>query len=432
MEYFHEGGEDMEVDRRRAGELLDAMLDRMGPRRRVLLLPPDATRFHSGAGELTVMLYERLAGRAHVEIMPTLGTHAPMTRGDIERMFPGIPPGVFHEHSFRSRLHRLGEVPSWFVREITEGKLDFPIACEVSRLLVEGRWDAMISIGQLVPHEVAGVSNHNKNVYVGAGGRETINKTHFIGAVYGMERIMGRERSPVRQIFDYADEHLAGDLPPVTYLLTVRGRDAGDPQTPRGRLVTRGLFAGEGAACFRRGARLCRRVNVSLLARPIQRCVVWLDPAELRSTWLGNKAIYRTRMAMADGGELIVLAPGVHRFGEDPGMDRLIRRYGYRGTAETLESVARHADLAGDLSAAAHLIHGSSEGRFTIRYAAGGLTRTEIESVGFASGDLDELVRRYDPARLQEGYTSTPDGEEIFFVANPALGLWGLTEQFAD
>ena len=425
-EHFHEGGEDAEIDRRRAGELLDAMLERLGPMRRVLLLPPDGTRAHSGAGELTAMLHERLAGRAHVAIMPALGTHAPMTRAEIERMFPGVPPSLFQVRCFRSGLHRLGTVPASFIRTISEGRMEVPIACEVDRLLVEGGWDRILSIGQLVPHEVAGISNHNKNLYIGAGGRDTINKTHFLGAVYGMERIMGRARSPVRAVFDYADEHLASALPEVTYLLTVRALAAG------GRLVTRGLFAGEGSACFHRGADLCRRVNMSLLDRPLQRCVVWLDPAEYRSTWLGNKAIYRTRMAMATGGELVVLAPGVSRFGEDPGIDRLIRRHGYRGTAETLASVGRDAELADDLSAAAHLIHGSSEGRFTVRYAAGGLSREEVESVGFAWGDLDELVHRYEPARLQEGWTRTPGGEEIFFVSNPALGLWGLRAQFAD
>jgi nickel-dependent lactate racemase len=422
MDHFHEGGAGMVIDRRRAGELLDLLVERMGPLRRVLLLPPDGTRACSGAGELTAMLYERLRGRAHVEVMPALGTHAPMTRAEIEAMFPGVPLSLFRARSFREGLRRLGEVPASFVREVTEGRVDFPVACDVDRLLVEGRWDRIVSLGQLVPHEVAGISNHNKNVYVGAGGRETIDRTHFIGAVYGMERIMGRAWSPVRAIFDYADERWGL---PVTYLLTVRARDEG------GRLVTRGLFAGEGKACFHRGARLCQEVSSTLLPRPIWRCVVWLDPATFTSAWLGNKAIYRTRMAMADGGELIVLGPGIRRFGEDPEIDRLIRRYGYRGTQRTLELVARHEDLASNLAAAAHLIHGSSEGRFTVRYAAGGLTREEIEGAGFAWGDLAALCQGYDPATLADGWNVLADGEEVFFVRNPQLGLWALEGQLA-
>jgi hypothetical protein len=128
-------------------------------------------------------------------------------------------------------------------------------------------------------------------------------------------------------------------------------------------------------------------------------------------------------MALADGAELIVLAPGVREFGEDKRIDELIRKYGYFGTSATLEAVSANADLAGDLSAAAHLIHGSSEGRFSIRWCPGHLSKEEVESVGFEYGELSEMTRRYDPEKLSHGY-NTVDGEEIFFIANPGLGLW--------
>ena len=54
-----------------------------------------------------------------------------------------------------------------------------------------------------------------------------------------------------------------------------------------------------------------------MLDQPLRKAVVYLDPHEFRSTWLGSKAIYRTRMALADGAELIILAPAVKEFGED-------------------------------------------------------------------------------------------------------------------
>ncbi|MFT3771663.1 MAG: hypothetical protein QM820_40140 [Minicystis sp.] len=127
-----------------------------------------------------------------------------------------------------------------------------------------------------------------------------------------------------------------------------------------------------------------------------------------------------------------MLGPGIRRFGEDAEIDRLIRSHGYAGTPRTLEAAARSADLARNLSAAAHLIHGSSEGRFTVRYAPGGLSREEIEGVGFAWGDLDALQRRYDPSRLREGINVLEGGEEVFFISNPALGLWGLRSAFND
>jgi len=401
------------------------MLSALGDLERVLLVPPDVTRAASWAGPLTVMLYERLKATAHVEILPALGTHAPMTDTELATMFPGIPRPVFHVHDWRRDLVRLGEVPAEFTNEVTEGKLSFPVPCEVNRLLVEGGWDRIISLGQLVPHEVSGIANHSKNIFVGVGGQDTINKTHFIGAVCGMERVMGRARSPVRAVLGYMAEHFARDLP-VAYILTVRGRDEA------GRLVTRGLYAGNDEACFLRGAELCRQVNVNLLDAPLERAVVHLDPNEFKSTWLGNKAIYRTRMALADGGELVVLAPGVRTFGEDAEIDRLIRKYGYRGTPHTLRMVQQNTDLAANLAAAAHLIHGSSEGRFNITYCPGGLTREEIEAVGFAYADLSNMLKRYDPASLSDGWNVIDDGERVFYISNPGLGLWALRAQFQD
>ncbi len=406
---------------------VDAYLARLGPVRRVLLIPPDITRMHSYAGELTVLLHERLAPVCEeLLILPALGTHTPMTGGQIGAMFPGIPTDRFRVHNWRDEVVSLGTVPAEFVRKVTGGKLDWPIECMVNRLLVEGRWDRIISVGQLVPHEVVGIANHNKNIFTGVGGADTINKTHFIGAVCNMERIMGRESSPVRDVFNYMGGHLAADLP-ISYLLTVRARDAAT-----GRLETRGLFAGEDRACFLDGAALCQRVNLDLLSRPIRKAVVYLDPAEFKSTWLGNKAIYRTRLAMADDGELVVLAPGVREFGEDPAVDGLIRKYGYRGTPATLQAVRQHEDLRGNLSAAAHLIHGSSEGRFRITYCAGGLTRGEVEGVGFGYADLDAMSARYPAPGLRDGWNTMPDGEEVFFISNPALGLWALESKFAE
>jgi nickel-dependent lactate racemase len=426
MEFFHEGSPDAVIDESRAGQLLDALLIQLrarGPLRRVLILPPDVTRYHSWAGPLTRLLYERLHDTAELAVLPATGTHLAMTGDEIARMFPGVPRDLFHEHDWRNGVVPLGEVPAELIRRVSDGRLDFSVRVEVDRLLAEGRWDAILSVGQLVPHEVVGIANHSKNVFVGAGGSDLINKSHWLGAVHGIEQTMGRTDTPVRRVLDYAAEHLARHLPTV-YVLTVRARDG------QGRLVTRGLYAGDDAACFRRGAELCRRVNLDRLPRAPRKVIVYLDPLEYKSTWLGNKAVYRTRMAIADGGELVVLAPGVRTFGEDETIDRLIRRYGYRGTPATLEAVRRQPELAANLSAAAHLIHGSTEGRFTVTYCPGHLTRAEVEGVGFRYEDLAVMMERYGPGRLQDGWNRLADGEEVFYISNPALGLWGTAERF--
>ena len=428
MEFLHEGSGQTVIDEARAKHHVQSLLARLrerGPLWRVLILPPDMTRLHSWAGFLTCELYEQLHQVADVAILPAVGTHLAMSADELNHMFPGVPHGAFRIHDWRNGVVPIGEVPSALVKQLSEGKLDFSIEVELDRLLIQEKWDAVISVGQLVPHEVIGIANHAKNVFIGVGGSDLINKSHWLGAVYGIERIMGRADTPVRAVLDYASEHFACHLP-IVYLLTVRARAAS------GNLVTRGLYAGDDRACFERGAALCRQVNLNRLECAPAKVVVYLDPLEYKSTWLGNKAIYRTRMAIADGGTLIVLAPGVRTFGEDAAIDRLIRRFGYRGTPITLAKVGSEPELAANLSAAAHLIHGSSEGRFTITYCPGHLSRAEIEGVGFRYGELSALMSRYDPQRLRDGWNRLADGEEVYFISNPAVGLWGTADRFAE
>ncbi|MDP2999887.1 MAG: lactate racemase domain-containing protein [Bryobacterales bacterium] len=419
--YLSVGSETAELSPADLKRGLFEALGALGERRKVLALPPDITRHHSRAGELTRYAWQYYDQRL-TDVLPALGTHVPMTDAEIEVMFGEMPRDLFRVHDWRHGLVTLGEVPAEFIRRQSEGKLDFAWPAQVDRLLVEGGFDLILSIGQVVPHEVIGMANYNKNVFVGTGGVDGINKSHYLGAVYGMERMMGRADTPVRRVLNYASENFARHLPIVYVLSVVAKNDAGE-------LVTRGLFVGDDAECFEKASELSLKVNFVMLDRPIRKAVVYLDPAEFKSTWLGNKSVYRTRMALADGGELIVLAPGVKEFGEDPAIDKLIRKYGYVGTPAVLKAVQENADLAGNLSAAAHLIHGSSEGRFSITYCPGHLTREEVEGVNFRYASLAEMSTRYDPAKLKDGY-NTVAGEEIFYIPNPALGLWAYRGRF--
>jgi nickel-dependent lactate racemase len=306
------------------------------------------------------------------------------------------------------------------VKQWSAGRVDYDVRVEVSNQLFAG-YDLILSVGQLVPHEVVGIANYTKNIMTGAGGADTINKSHFLGAAYGMERMMGRIDTPVRKLFNYGVEKFLGGLP-ILYVLTVMQKDQAT-----GKMAMRGLYIGDDDATFAKGAGLAQKVNLDLLDVPLKKVWVYLDPHEFKSTWLGNKAIYRTRMAMADGGELIILAPGLKEFGEDPEIDRLIRKYGYRGTPATLAAVKEHDELRNNLSAAAHLIHGSSEGRFKVTYCPGpGMTKEAVRSVGFEAGDLGAFMVE----GLRDGVNRLAGGEEIFYISNPALGLWALKRQF--
>ena len=394
----------------------------LGPRSRVLAVPPDFTRFHSRAGRITELAWEHY-GSSLTDVLPATGTHFEVTADERRRMFGRVPGELFRVHRWKQDLETLGRVPSAFITEVSEGALSFDWPAQVDHLIARGGHDLILSIGQVVPHEVVGMAGHMKNIFIGAGGAEAINKSHYLGAVYGMERMMGRADTPVRAVLDHAAAAFASRIP-IVHVLTVVGREAD------GSLALKGLFVGDDREVFTAAAALAREVNVQLLDEPLRKVVVFLDPGEFKSTWLGNKSIYRTRMAIADAGELVVLAPGVRQFGEDPGIDALIRKYGYFTTPRILKLVEENSDLQENLSVAAHLIHGSSEERFSITYCPSGLTRDEVEKAGFRYGDLAAMSARYDPRRLRDGWNELPGGERIFYISNPATGLWASRTRF--
>jgi nickel-dependent lactate racemase len=384
--------------------------------RRVLLLPPDLTRAHSGAGRITEMLYEELAG-SEVAVIPTLGQHRPHTEEENRWMFGSIPNRIIYPHDWREGCTRVGTIPATLVAETTGGAADWEIPLDLNTKLVSEPWDLVINVGHVVPHEVLGFANHNKNYFIGLGGKETICASHIAAAVYGIENNLGTLVTPLRACYNWAEQKYLGHLPDV-YLQIVMRRDADE------KLVTSGIYVGDDLETYLAAARASRKQNVMTFDKPVQKIVAVMQADEFRSTWVANKAVYRTRMALADGGELLVIAPGLERFGEQPEVDALIRKYGYTGTERILRLYRTEQDLQEIAHGTAHLIHGSSEGRFTIRYAPGHLSRKEIEGVGYEYADLGEALTRYSPERMAEGWNTMPDGEEVFYISTPSAGLW--------
>ncbi|MCQ2427569.1 MAG: lactate racemase domain-containing protein [Clostridia bacterium] len=394
---------------------LSAFLEEKKPKK-LLILPPDYTRLYSGAGKITAMIYDILGDGCDIDVMPALGTHRPMSEEECYAFFEGrVKHGDLIVHRWRDDVVKIGEVPAEFVSEVSEGLVNEAIDVEVNKILFDNDYDLILSIGQVVPHEVVGMANYSKNIFVGCGGASMINASHMLGAFYGLERIMGKDFSPVRRVFDYAEEHFLKPLP-IQYILTVT--TGSDDET-----VIHGVYIGRDRRFFEEAVSDSRRENLIKLPEKIKKAVVYLDPREFKSTWLGNKAIYRTRMAMADGGELVILAPGVERFGEDAENDRLIRKYGYPGRESVLRLVETCRDLRENLSVAAHLIHGSSDGRFSVTYCTKALSEDEVRGVHYGWADYDTAAEKYNPEKLKDGF-NTVDGEKIFYISNPALGLW--------
>ena len=391
--------------------------------KKILIIPPDFTRFYSMSGKITSMLYKKLKDICTIDILPALGTHMPMTDKELDEMFEGIPHDRFFIHDWKNDVVKIGEVPKEFVYEVSEGLVNEKIDVEVNRMFLDKTYDLIISIGQVVPHEVVGMANYSKNIFVGIGGNSMINKSHMLGAFYGMERMMGRDYSPVRKVFDYAQEKFISSFP-LFYIFTVTTQNGASADI-------HGLYAGNGRDAFEEALKDSQQKNFTFLDEEPEKIVVYLDEREFKTTWLGNKAIYRTRMAIAKGGDLIILAPEVKRFGEDAENDRLIRKYGYIGRENILKKADQNDDLKSNLSVAAHIIHGSSDGKFNITYAVRHMTKQEIENANFNYMDYDEAVKLYDPKKLKDGYNYV-NGEKIYFISNPALGLWSSRKKFKN
>jgi nickel-dependent lactate racemase len=403
--------------------LLDEVSTRLKPNlRRVLLLPPDLTRAHSGAGWITETIYNLLAKTCDVHVIPTLGQHVPHTEAENKWMFGSIPHAKIHAHDWRGGVVHVGKIPASRVAESTGGKADWEIPVDLNRSLMEEPWDLIVNIGHVVPHEVLGFANHNKNYFIGLGGKNTICASHIAAGVYGIENNLGNLITPLRACYNWAEEQFLGRLPDV-YFQVVMKRD------PQNKLVHTGVFVGDDLETYLQAARLSREVNITTFDKPVKKIVAHMQGDEFRSTWVANKAVYRTRMAMADGGELLIIAPGLERFGEQPDVDALIRKYGYAPTKEVLELYKRNADMQDLAHGTAHLIHGTSEGRFTIRYAPGHLSRADIEQVKFAYADLKETLKRYPIDELEDGWNIMPDGEEIYYISTPSAGLWSTREK---
>ena len=406
-----------------SGEQLEKMLDDLlvqyPDAKKVLIIPPDYTRCYSYAGEITQLLYKKLSPSAQIDVMPALGTHMAMNEDEMQKFFGDVVPrDRIIVHHWQTDTVCLGYVPAEVCSEISNGLFPEQIDVEVNHLLVDGGYDLILSVGQVVPHEVVGMANYSKNIFVGTGGREMINKSHMLSAICGMEKALGVIDSPARKVYDYAQQHFIDGKLPLVYLQTVTTRE-------NDTLKLHGLYIGESRKPFEKAAELAQKLNIVHVDHRAKKVVTYLDPEELKTTWVGNKGIYRTRMTVADGGELIVLAPGVIAFGENEEMDKMTRKYGYTGTEHILE-LYRQGVFEGRLMSAAHLMQGSTEGRFTVTYATKpeNLSQEEIESVGYQWADYNEITKRYNPETLKEGWNVLPDGEEVYFVGTPALGLW--------
>ena len=257
-----------------------------------------------------------------------------------------------------------------------------------------------------MPHEVFGFANHNKNYFIGLGGKDLICAAHMAAACCGIENNLGNLVTPVRACFNKAEDDFLGSLPDL-YVQVVLARNEAD------ELVHTGVYVGDDLETYLAAARQSREQNITVFDEPVEKIVCVMQGDEFFSTWVANKSIYRTRMALADGGELIVIAPGLKRFGEQPEVDAFIRKYGYVGTPRVMDAYRKNLDMQDLAHATAHLIHGSSEGRFKITYAPGHLSQREIEGVNFGYLDINQARAATAPTSASRAGTPQPTANVI-------------------
>lgn len=428
MPWFHHEADSIsraDVERM-CQQLLDEAKKRLNIKeyKRVLLLPPDLTRAHAGVGWMTETIYKLLPATCDTHVIPTLGQHRPHTEEENKWMFGSIPHSRIHPHDWRNGVTRVGVIPADYVKEQTKGAADWEIPVDLNTMTVTEKWDLIINIGHVVPHEVLGFANHNKNYLIGLGGKDTICASHLASACYGIENNLGNLITPTRACFNYAEDKFLGHLPDV-YLQVVMQRD------PQNKLVHSGIYVGDDLETYLMAARRSREQNITRFDKPVKKVVAVMQADEFRRTWVANKAVYRTRMAIADGGELLIIAPGVDGFGEQPEVDAFIRKYGYRSTPEVMALYKKNQDMQDLAHATAHLMHGTSEGRFTITYAPSGLTKEEVNQVCYNYMPLGDALDRYNPSKMKEGFNTMPDGEEVFFISTPSAGLWSTKAKLA-
>ncbi len=307
--------------------------------------------------------------------------------------------------------------------EATQGAADWPIPIVLNRMLMEEPWDLIINVGHVVPHEVLGFANHNKNYFIGLGGKDLICAAHMAAACCGIENNLGNLITPVRACFNRAEDEYLGNLPDL-YVQVVLARNERD------QLVHTGVYVGDDLETYLAAARQSREQNITVFDEPVEKIVCVMQGDEFFSTWVANKAVYRTRMALADGGELVVIAPGLKRFGEQPEVDAFIRKYGYVGTPRVMEQYRQNADMQDLAHATAHLIHGSSEGRFNDHVRAGpSVARRKSKASTSATPTSTTRSPATGPTECKQGWNTTADGERFYFIPTPSAGLWATREK---
>jgi nickel-dependent lactate racemase len=339
--------------------ILDQALLYVAPGARVLTIIPDKTR-DDNTNLLFPFAAEILAERqiAQFDALVAQGTHVPMTHeekrlkiGGTEKSVPGLGHIYDHQWNIPEELVTIGELSAARVTELTGGLISNAVSVNLNRRLGPGVYDTVIIFSATVPHEVAGFAGGAKYLFPGVAGPDLTHATHWLGALAGIENVIGRVETPTRHMIEAAADFVAAQIITLNSVIT-REED--------NRLRTHALFAGDFRDAFRRAAEVSRQVHIKYTGRKYQRVVALLDE-HYDELWVGGKASYKLGGIIKEGGELIIYAPHLRSISETHG--RLIEKYGYAPLDRVREMVALSTELQNNLAVAAHLAHVSYAGQ---------------------------------------------------------------------
>lgn len=321
---------------------------------RVLAIIPDKTR-DDNTHDLFPVANEFLTKRgvASFDALVAQGTHPPMSAVQKRSKIGNANfRGSLFDHRWDDpdELITLGELSGEVVQELTNGLIDNTVPVSINKLLAPGIYDTVLVFGATVPHEVAGFAGGAKYFFPGVAGPELTHTTHWLGALAGIENIIGQVETPTRRLIE-----AAADLIParIISLNTVGSRIDG-------ALVTYALFTGDIKEAFRRAAAVSRQVHIRYTGRKYKRVIALLDP-HYDELWVGGKASYKLGAIIEEGGELIIYAPHLTKLSETHG--ELIEKYGYAPLESVRDMLGVSQELRENLCIAAHLAHVAYAGR---------------------------------------------------------------------
>jgi nickel-dependent lactate racemase len=342
-------------------DLRDTVRNALGgvqPGTRVLAVIPDKTR-DDNTDLLFPMIAEELAGRraGAFDALIAQGTHPPMAdaekRAKIGAGTAAMPlVGTVFDHHWDepSELLTLGTLSRAEISSLTAGLMAEDVPVQLNARLAPGRYDLILVIGAVVPHEVAGFAGGAKYFFPGVAGPELTHLTHWLGALATIERVIGRVETPTRRVIEAAADRITTPVIGFTSVSTRTGTG----------LQTHALFTGGLRETVRQAAGISARVHVRHTGRSYPRVIAILDE-HYDEMWVGGKASYKLGAIVADGGELVIYAP--HLKGISTTHGRLIEKYGYAPLEQVREMVEGSDELRANLCVAAHLAHVSYAGR---------------------------------------------------------------------